>query len=352
MTISIASEAYQIEQRKILRSYFHDIVDVVAESKQAIDLNSLLVKLGLTREDVELGSKNLSFEHYYRLLGTIDKTGLIPGFGLRLGAKKTVNCFGIYGYAMLSSPTYGHFNSVAKRLFPVIYDVLDLTAVIKQGQLVITYETLFKPRLGFVALMEQVLACGVALMTSLLPKHVSWDKCEIHFSYSKPDYLDIYSHYLPCKILFNQPLTQLLVPEDWMSIELASGDELMAEFCDHQFKRIIDGLTASNSMADNTRRVLLNSRANNMPKLAQVAEKFHIAERTLRHKLAHENVSFRDLVLDVRITHAKRYLQETDLSIQEVAYLLGYAQIQNFYRAFGKIMGTTPELFRRNSFST
>jgi AraC-like DNA-binding protein len=351
MTVSNASEAYQIEQRKILRSYFQDIVDVISESGQAIDLDSQLAKLGLCRQDVELGSKNLGFSHYYQLLGTIDQTGLIPGFGLRLGAKKTVNCFGIYGYAMLSSPTYGHFNSVAKRLFRVIYDVLDLNAVVSHGQLIITYETLFKPRLGFVALMEQVLACGVALMTSLLPKHVSWDKCEIHFSHPKPDYLEIYAQYLPCKIRFNQALTQLIVPEEWMVIELASGDELMAEFCDHQFKRLIDGLTSSDSMADNTRRVLLNSRANNMPKLADVAEKFNMAERTLRHKLAHEQVSFRDLVLDVRISHAKRYLQETDFTIQEVAYLLGYAQIQNFYRAFGKIMGTTPETFRRKSYT-
>lgn len=352
MSGSHVSGSYIIEQQKILRSYFQDLYDVVAESEQPIDFDTMLKKLELTTQDIELESNKLTFDLYFRLLGAVDATGKIPGFGLQLGTRKTVQCYGIYGYALLSSSTYAQFSLVAKRIFRAIYDVLEMTADVKKGQLIFTYETLLTPRFGFIPLMEHTLACGVSLMKSLMPSNVSWDNCEIHFTYPRPAYVDMYPTYLPCEIKFNQPVTQLRVPEHWLTIKLAAGDKYMAQICESQFKKILDGFSSSASLADRIRRILLNGRSNNLPKITALAEQFHTTERTLRQQLAKENTSFREITLDIKMTQAKRYLLETELSIQEVSYLLGYAQIQNFYRTFGKIVGTTPEAFRRKSFIT
>ena len=340
-------DAYLVEQRKILRGYFQDVLDVVAGQPENIKLDELLQRQGITRNDIVNASPRLTFDAYFHLLGAIQETGKIPGIGLQLGIKKTVQCFGIYGYALLSSTTLAAFSAVAERIFRAIYDVLEISHDVRGDRLEISYSPLMRPRMGYVSLMEQVVGCGVALMGSLLPPGLDWGRCEVRCNYPPPDYADLYAHYLPGKIVFNAPLTQLCLPAKWLQMELVAGDAFIAHACESKFSEILDGISGSGSMADRIRRILLSSNFNRLPSLPEMAQRFCISERALRYHLADEGASFRDLVTEVRISLAKRYLHETDLSIQEMAYSLGYAHVQNFYRAFGKETGITPEEFRR-----
>ncbi len=49
---------------------------------------------------------------------------------------------------------------------------------------------------------------------------------------------------------------------------------------------------------------------------------------------------------------ARGYLANPDLSLAEVAYLLGYAEQASFFRAFKRWHGTTPAAFRREQLDT
>jgi AraC-like DNA-binding protein len=46
---------------------------------------------------------------------------------------------------------------------------------------------------------------------------------------------------------------------------------------------------------------------------------------------------------------AKRYLEEKELPISEVAWLLGYREIGSFTHAFARWTGTTPRDFRKSN---
>ena len=59
--------------------------------------------------------------------------------------------------------------------------------------------------------------------------------------------------------------------------------------------------------------------------------------RTLREYLYRENCSFRGLLLGVRMTLARHYLQSTTMSGEEISYLLKYSQLSVF---FGHLNGT------------
>lgn len=343
------NDPYLLEQRKILKSYYQDVIDVVTEHGNLLDLDNLLLQQNITREDVANASENLTFDAYFHLLGAIQETGEIPGFGLKLGIRKTVQCFGIYGYALLSSTTFPNFIAVANRIFRAIYDVLDISHDLRGDYLEISYPALMIPRAGYITLMEQVLGCGVALMGSLLPPEARWEKSLVRCNYPAPDYADLYTQLLPGKTTFNAPVTQLCVPASWMKLGLESGDAYIADVCASKFTAILDGMTGTDSVAGRVRRILLSSSFNRLPSLPEVARKFHLSERALRYHLAEEGVSFRDILIDVRISLAKRYLRETDLSIQETAYSVGYTHVQNFYRAFNNVEGITPEKFRRDS---
>ena len=57
--------------------------------------------------------------------------------------------------------------------------------------------------------------------------------------------------------------------------------------------------------------------------------------------------SYRDIVSEVRMELAREYLRSTDLTMQEIAYLLGYEHAPSFFQAFKRQFGHTPTELRR-----
>lgn len=78
-----------------------------------------------------------------------------------------------------------------------------------------------------------------------------------------------------------------------------------------------------------------------------VASQFGLAEGYLSHffkEQAGEN--FSNYLEGVRIKEASRLLEETDLTIQEIADQVGYNSVQSFRRAFKRVTGLTPSNLR------
>ncbi|WP_197416869.1 helix-turn-helix domain-containing protein [Leptotrichia sp. oral taxon 847] len=81
--------------------------------------------------------------------------------------------------------------------------------------------------------------------------------------------------------------------------------------------------------------------------LENVAEEFGISGRTLQRNLSSENTSFNQLVKDIQKIMTFNYLEEKELSIDEIAYLVGYTELSSFYRAFKKWIGKTVSQYQK-----
>lgn len=81
--------------------------------------------------------------------------------------------------------------------------------------------------------------------------------------------------------------------------------------------------------------------------LENVAEEFGISGRTLQRNLSAENTSFNQLVKDIQKIMTFNYLEAKELSIDEIAYLVGYTETSSFYRAFKKWTGKTVSQYQK-----
>ena len=59
-----------------------------------------------------------------------------------------------------------------------------------------------------------------------------------------------------------------------------------------------------------------------------VARHFSMSGKTLERRLGERGASYRGLVDGVRCDLAKHYLADTDLRLQQIAYLLGYSSLR------------------------
>jgi AraC-like DNA-binding protein len=71
-----------------------------------------------------------------------------------------------------------------------------------------------------------------------------------------------------------------------------------------------------------------------------------VAPRTLQRQLAEENLTYRDMVQQMRMQRAVDLLSETVEPVTSIAYSLGYSDVASFTRVFRKWTGLSPTHFR------
>ena len=126
---------------------------------------------------------------------------------------------------------------------------------------------------------------------------------------------------------------------------LALSDEETAAVCEQRCSELLERLGSSGGVVESVRRILVE-RAGQFPKLAEVGRELGSSDRTLRRRLAEAGTSFQEVVEEVRKGPALDYLQKSNLTVDEIASLLGYTETPNFYRAFKRWTGTVPSEHR------
>jgi len=71
-----------------------------------------------------------------------------------------------------------------------------------------------------------------------------------------------------------------------------------------------------------------------------------MSPRSLQRELNREGTTYRTLVEQVRIQRAIGLLRETDRSVGDIAFALGYMEPANFTRAFRRVVGRAPSAMR------
>ena len=82
------------------------------------------------------------------------------------------------------------------------------------------------------------------------------------------------------------------------------------------------------------------------PEMKNVARKLGTSDRTLARRLAERGQLFKDLVDDIRRELSLQYLKDKRITVKQIAYLLGYAEVAAFNHAFQRWTGSAPSSFR------
>lgn len=79
---------------------------------------------------------------------------------------------------------------------------------------------------------------------------------------------------------------------------------------------------------------------------ATAAARLNISERSLQTRLAIRGTTYRTLLNETRHKLAEQYMRQGLHSVSEVTYLLGFADVSSFSRAFRSWTGVSPSEFR------
>lgn len=93
--------------------------------------------------------------------------------------------------------------------------------------------------------------------------------------------------------------------------------------------------------------LLLATEDGRYPRLQDVAASLCMSSRTLKRYLQEHDLSFQQLLDQVRRVEALSLLEQPELTLDDIARRLGYSSRSNFSRAFQGWVGQSPGSFRQ-----
>jgi AraC-like DNA-binding protein len=109
---------------------------------------------------------------------------------------------------------------------------------------------------------------------------------------------------------------------------------------------LVSRLPRGPDLIERTRRAISGRLCCGDPSLESVARELAMSERTLQRRLRDHGYTFNALADEVRDATARLYLEQPDIALAEIAYLLGFADQSAFNRAFKRWTGVTPKQAR------
>ncbi|HEX5372815.1 MAG TPA: AraC family transcriptional regulator [Aquabacterium sp.] len=137
----------------------------------------------------------------------------------------------------------------------------------------------------------------------------------------------------------------LLVDEATLLRPLVHGNAELARWNEEAAGRYLARL-GGDDILSRLRRLLQERLPGGDPTQEELAACLALTPRTLQRKLADAGTSYRELLNDTRHMLALEYLRGGRDSISEIAYLLGFAEVSAFTRAFKRWTGVAPSAWR------
>ena len=319
----------------------------IYKSIEEMGLNPAILFLNTDIPESILDDPDFIFSEEQRHQMSKNVTNFIrdPLLGLKFGRKFRLDDFGTLGYAALCAKTRGDSIRIMVDLqllsgtnFNLSLNDLDERHCI---ELISTTE-----------LPEELLAfyCDLEVAATVFCEGEEQENrqevVEIHLMHNQYEFRAEYEEFFECPVKFNCDANRVFFDTAALNKPMPRADIQTSELCLQQCRKVIDQLSRQSSLIEQVREAILQ-KAGIFPSIIEVSKSLHMSERTLRRKLSHEGTSFQKILNEVRFQMAKEYLS-TDLSIEQIAELVGYSEAANFSHAFKRWTTLSPNDYRRS----
>jgi AraC-like DNA-binding protein len=281
----------------------------------------------------------LTAEQFYRVFTAVEEVTGDPALGATIAGLVSAETFQTPIFAALCSPDLAHAaarTATYKRLAGPQKLIVDSGP----GGLSVTTELPPEPAppAGLVAyeLTFWVALARLGTRTRVVPARATMPD---------PPTADGYRAYLGIPIERGPSVTVTFTASD-ARLPFVTVNAAMWQVFEADLRRRLVDLDRVESTADRVRAVLLELLPAGQGTAAHVARRLALSGRTLQRRLAREGTTFQAVLERTRHRLARHYLARPEITIGEIAFLLGYDEPSSFYRAFHQWAGTTPQQAR------
>lgn len=161
----------------------------------------------------------------------------------------------------------------------------------------------------------------------------------------KPDCLENYFKHFGPNVRFNSERNMLLLDKHTIEKRLPTANIDLALSCDKIAKDYLAKMDKSDIVMQVKSKLTDHLPSGNTTE-QEIADVLNLSLRTLQRKLEEKGYSYKTLLEETRKELAMQYIHNSNLSISEITYTLGFSEPSNFSRAFKRWTGKSPQSYR------
>ncbi|ENX33822.1 hypothetical protein F889_02485 [Acinetobacter colistiniresistens] len=265
-----------------------------------------------------------------------------------LGKNLKLSSHSLVGYALMTSPHLEHALRLIAQYFRLIMPSFKLSIHFPAESNKV--ELLFEPILHMnkQCLAFHIEAIAVAFYYSLSElAGQQLQRYQVYLSIPEPVYQERYLHLVKANFHFNYTWIsgiRVVIDAQQLTLPLPLADAHSLKVVEQRCQEQIQKIYHQGEIVEWVSMML--KQANQVPTLTECAKVLNISTKTLQRYLQQQGVEFQTLKKQVTIERAIDLLENSTFTITHIAYELGYSNPANFTRAFNKLVGCSPQIYR------
>jgi AraC-like DNA-binding protein len=270
-----------------------------------------------------------------------------PHFAYQTGLRFHVSTYSMYGFAMLSSTDFRRTMAFAVEYHQLAAPLVDVQFLEQDKVAMWTMVPFPFPQVDaslYKFIVELQVGAHASLHRDLMGP--SFGASELHFTFGRPRGAEKDVEVFGCPVLYGQPENKFFFDANWLNGTPNLGNEVtyaeLLQLCD----KLLGELKLNTGMAGKVREIFLAC-LGQPTSFEHIAGRLKMSARTLRRKLEQEGTSFRELIDELRAHAAIKYVRDTDLTVEDIAFALGFSDAAAFRHAFRRWTKSAPHEYRR-----
>jgi AraC-like DNA-binding protein len=319
----------------------------VASLKFGATEDELGQHLGWKRDHLEAVGATVSGESTYRHMELMAAKPDYPGFVLAAVALHTASTMGAVGLACRSCSTLGEAFACHGRFQHLTNRTAEYVVTMDDGAVTITEHRFGDARPGSLLISDYTILIAVQLMRSIAAVPPKVLQAKSRRATIPPDEKARYENFLGAPLVCGAEHAQLRLDAASLLAPVVTADQELATYFERVLRRAAGTTAGEPQLLADVRKSVRVRLFQGAPTAADVAQALGLGQRTFQRRLAELGRSFAEILEDTRRMMCEDLLADPNISLAEVAYLLGYTETTSFYRAFRRWHGTTPAAFRK-----
>lgn len=289
--------------------------------------------------------ESLAADDYVRLLDVGAALADDPHFGLHVGERFKLGTYNVYGLILLSCRDFGQAFEQTMRYEQLAHDLGRSALQVSSGMAHYTWHCHYGP--GRRHLTDSVFA-GIRVFGNWLAG-VTLPPAELALSHDGGDpaghgeYVRLFGA-LP---RFGAPANTASFDAQLLSWPVPNADTGLYPVLQQHAEQLLQLRARSgNDVTQQVHAAIVRNLAQGQVRLASIADELKLSPRTLQRKLSEAGATFQQVLDQARFALARDYLRQPELSLVDIAFLLGYQEQSAFNHAFKEWSGMNPGAFR------
>jgi len=266
-----------------------------------------------------------------------------PTMGLRAGQLADHGDYDVLEYAARSAPSFGEAMTVMARYMRIMHEAIEVNLAV-EGEYAIWRSRVTDGVRQPPAINDHIVSADIAFSRRNVSVYVP--PVEVHLMHPEPSYAAEYERILETKARFNMPYNAVVMRKTRLEVPMLRANSDLSAAFEAQARRILESMKQKEDVVARVREEAAVELRTGPVSMKKTARRLGLGVATLRRKLESEDTTFSEIVDHLRRELAEQHLANANLTISEIAFLLGFSDVRAFGRAFRRWTGVSPSEYR------